>query len=82
MLSPVDCMSSDGTICKCISIARYGCLDVGIAQTSTVKDDFDYIVPDISTTSHMRWNKFNFEDDYVTYNDIFVLWETILKFLS
>ena len=43
--------------------------DVGISQT--FKDDSDHIVLESGATSHMRRNISDFEDDYVTYNDIF-----------
>ena len=73
LLSPLDHMSSDGTICKCISVVRYGRHNVGIVQPSTVKDDSDHIVPNSGATSHMQQNISNFEDTYVTCNNVFVL---------
>ena len=36
MLSPLDCVSTDGTVCKCISIVQYGRHNVEIAQPSTM----------------------------------------------
>lgn len=73
MLSPLYCMSSDDTVYKCISVASYGRLDVGISQTSTAKDESDHIVSDSGATSHMRQNKSNFENYSITCNDVFVL---------
>ena len=70
-------MSDDGTVRKYISIARYGRhnvrINMGTAQTSTTIFDFDHTVPDSGVTSHMRRNRMDFEDDYVTCNDVFVL---------
>ena len=77
MLSSLDRVSTDGTVCKCISIAGYSCynlqVNVGIARPSNSKFDIDHIVPDSSATSHMRRNWYNFENDYVTCNNVFVL---------
>ena len=61
------------TICKCISVARYGCHNVGIAQPSPEKNYSDHIVPNSGATSHIRRNISDFEDAYVTCNDVFVL---------
>ena len=46
---------------------------MGTSRTSTSKFDFDHIVPDSGATSHMRCNHMDFEGDYVTCNDVFVL---------
>ena len=85
MLRPLNCVSADGTVCKCISIARYSChnirINVGIARPSTAKFDFDHIVPDSGETSHMRRNRYNFENDYDTCNDVFVLMGDNLEIL-
>ena len=75
MLSPLDCVSDDGIVRKCISVAQYGRHNVRInkdtTRTSTTIFDFNHIVPDIGATSYMRCNRMDFEDDYVTYNDVF-----------
>ena len=77
MLSPLDRVSANGTICKFISIACYSChnvrINIGMVHTSTSKFDFDHVVPDSGATSHMRRNRMDFDDDYVTCNDIFML---------
>ena len=46
---------------------------MGIVRPSTMKDDSDHIVLDSGATSHMRRNMGDFEDDFVTCNDVFVL---------
>ena len=48
-------------------------IKLGTARTSASKFDFDHIVPDSGATSHMHCNCMDFEGDYVTYNDVFVL---------
>ena len=67
MLSPLDRVSDDGTVRKCISVARYGRhnvrINMGTTRTSTSNFDFDHIVPDSEATSHMRRNRMDFEDD-------------------
>ena len=77
MLSLLDRVSADGTVCKCISITLYGChnirINVDTVRSSTTKYDIDHIVPDSGATSHMRRNRGDFENDYVRYNDVFVL---------
>ena len=77
MLSPLDCLSADGTICKYINVAYYGRRDVkfnmGTAQTSATIFDFDHIDSYSGATSHMCRNNIDFEDDSVTYNDVLVL---------
>ena len=77
MHSPLDRVSTDGTVCKHISTVRYGCHNVHInmdtSHTFTLKFDFDHIIPASGVTLHIPQNCINFEDDYVTCNDIFVL---------
>ena len=77
MLSLLDRVSGDGTVCKCISIAQYGHhnmrINLGTARTSILKFDFDQTVPDSGATSHMRRNYMDFEGDYVTCNNVFLL---------
>ena len=72
MLSLLDHISSDGIVCKCISITRHA---AGIVQSSirvaTVTST--YIVPDSGATSHMQRNRSEFEVEYVAFNDLFVL---------
>ena len=77
LLKPLDCITSDGTIKKCISVARR-CIDIVRSSlspdsvTSPVTDNNE-IVPDIGATSHMRKDRFIFEDDHVACNNVFVL---------
>ena len=77
MLSPINCVSDDSTVFKCISLAQYGRhnarINMGTARISTTIFDFDHIVSDSGTTFHMRHNRTDFEDDCVTYDDVFVL---------
>ena len=70
-------MYTDGIVHRCISIAQY-CrhnvrINLSTAHTSTLKFDFDRIVPDRDATSHIHRNYMDFEGDYVTCNDVFVL---------
>ena len=77
LLKPLDRITSDGTIRKCISVAKH-CVDIVRSSispdsvTAPVTDD-DEIVPDSGATSHMRKDISVFEDDYVACNDVFVL---------
>ena len=77
MPSPLDRVSANGSVCKCISIARYGRhnirINVGTIRAATIKCDMNHIVPDSGATSHMRRNRGDFEDDYVKCTDVFVL---------
>ena len=77
LLSPFDRVSADGTVCKCNSTAQHGHHNVrinrGTTRISASKFDFDHIVPDSGAISHMHRNCMEFEDDYVTCNDFFVL---------
>ena len=77
MLSPINCVSDDSTVFKCISLAQYGRhnarINMGTARISTTIFDFDHIVLDSGATSHIRRNRMDFKDDYVTCNDVFVL---------
>ena len=65
MLSPLNRLSADGSICKCISIARYGLhnirINIGTIQAATIKCDMNHIVLDSGATSHMRQNRGDFE---------------------
>ena len=73
----LDCIESDGTTRKCISVARH-CINIVRSCTSPetvqfpVKED-DEIVPDSGATPHMRKDISVFEDYYVACNDVFVL---------
>ena len=71
LLSPLDQINPDGSIRKCISVARH---TIGAVRSALEKQlASDEIVPDSGATSHMRRHKADFEDDYVTCNDVFVL---------
>ena len=69
MLSPLDCVTADGTVCKCISVVQRGChnvkVNMGMAHKATNIFDFDHIIPDSGATLHMRRNCMDFEGDYV-----------------
>ena len=60
MLSPLDCVTADGTIRKCISGAQYGRhgikINMGVSRKAANIFDFDHIIPDSGATSHMRRN--------------------------
>ena len=75
MLSPLDRVSADGTVRKCISVAHYGRhniqINAGTARSSTTKCDIDHVVPDSGATLHMRRNRGDLEDNYVRCNDVF-----------
>ena len=46
---------------------------MGVSRKVTNIFDFDHIIPDSGATSHMRRNCMDFENDYVSCNDVFVL---------
>ena len=46
---------------------------MSVAQKATNIFDFGHMIPDSGATSHMRRNCMDFEDDYVTYNNVFML---------
>ena len=48
-------------------------INLSTAHISTLKFDFDHIVPDSGATSHMHCIHMDFEGDYITCNDVFVL---------
>ena len=77
MLSPLDCVTADGTVRKCISVAQRGRhnvkVNMGVACKATNIFDFDHIIPDSGATSHMRRNRMDFEGDYVLCDNVFVL---------
>ena len=68
ILSPLDRVSADGSVCKCISVARRGCdniqVNIGTVRAATICD-VNHIVPDSGETSHMLCSRSDFEDDYV-----------------
>ena len=76
LLKPLDFISSDGTIRKCISVARHY---INIVRSSTSSDSVTFpvtdneIVPDSDATSHMRKDRSIFKDDYVACNNVFGL---------
>ena len=70
MLCPLDKIHPNDSTQKCISNAHHF---IGVTRSSIIKDSPDKIVPNSGATSHMRHNRADFEDDYVTCNDIFVL---------
>ena len=70
LLSPLDKINPDGSIRKCISVARH---TIGAVRSAIINQlSSDEIVPDSGATSHMRRHRADFEDDYVTCNDVFV----------
>ena len=75
ILKLLDPIASDGTIRKCISVAKH-CIDIVHSSTSPdtspVTND-DEVIPNSGATSHMRKNTSIFEHDYVACNDVFVL---------
>ena len=46
---------------------------MGTARKATNMFNFDHIIPDSGANSHMRRNCMDFEDNYVTCKDVFVL---------
>ena len=77
LLKPLGRIASNGTIQKCISIAKH-CIDivrssVSLDSVTSPVTNNNEIVPDSGTTSHMRKDISIFEDDYVTCNNVFVL---------
>ena len=77
MLSPLDRVTTDGTVRKCISVARCGChnvkVNMGVARKATNIFNFDHIIPDSGATSHIRQNCMDFEGDFVLCDNVFVL---------
>ena len=77
ILKPLDRIASDGTIRKCISVAKH-CIYIIRYSTSpddktSLVTDNDEIVPDSGVTSHTRKNISVYEDEYVACNNVFVL---------
>ena len=75
ILKSLDYIASDGTIKKCISLAKY-CINIVRSSTSSDTSSVtnnDEIVPDSGVTLHMRKNISVFENDYVACTNVFVL---------
>ena len=77
LLKLLDCIASDGTIRKYISVARHYinivCSSISPETVTSLVTNDDEIIPDSGTTSHMRKDISVFEDDYVACSNVFVL---------
>ena len=80
ILRPLDRTNQDGSVRKYISVAKHiigstkAC--IVIVCSSITKDDINLIneiVSDSGATSHMRRNRSDFVDGFITYTDVFVL---------